>query len=198
MTGQASDIFLIEESVFDLTRASAGPLFNPHLYGFSPVATSTSCWRGFRCGYTIADEALLLQTLEISNGHRGPRGGLAKEIYELPEFNGVTPNENYCEYQAFQGIYENLSLPLHYTGSVLLGCDLPEDFARVAGGADPWDYAIVIQVRFDAGKVVDCEDVSPIFEVFRKRYVSFGLVDYDQRRNAKRYMQRHLDDGFPL
>lgn len=107
-------------------------------------------------------------------------------------FNGVTPERDSDGYD----IYDQLALPLPYTGAILIGNDR-RDIFRTQGYAFPQDYDVITQVQFESGIVVRRDDVSGIFETLRTRYLRSDYPDSsDQRQNARHYLKRHLASGF--
>jgi hypothetical protein len=196
MTAQSNDTIAFEGREYEVTARSGGELFDPELYGFSPTAPHTGCWRGHRCSYAVENGRLVLDTLWICHG--APKWGLVQELWPLPELNGVAANEKYEAeiYQEFQGRYHQLHLNLPYEGSLLIAADDPSDEPRFRGYPRPWHFNAVRKLTFSLGRLVENRDVSSILKVFDSRYCIEGDFYGDQRRNGRRYLARHIGKGF--
>jgi len=207
MTAQVPDLLLHEATEYCLLDTTAGAPFDPAAHGFSPVSTSTACHRGHVCAYAIRGGRLQLHALAISHG--APTRGLP-ELWPLPLFHGVaaTPEFELRDGVAgrltlvgrgdCQGRYDGLGLDLAYDGTLLIGTDPYDDGPRWAGHVQPWEMRRVLMVTFAAGRVQQITDVSALYATVRERYAVEEQLFGDGRRNARRFLRRHLGTSFSM
>lgn len=65
MTAQISDTIIYTNKLFSIAGVNGAGLFNPADYGIEPVITSTACYRGFCCTYTVVDKFLQLNKVDL-------------------------------------------------------------------------------------------------------------------------------------
>jgi hypothetical protein len=72
MTAQINDKVFYRQQEYDMAGVNGTGLFTPQEYGMRPARLSTACWRGYHCGYDLADGLLRLMDLTIALQERGP------------------------------------------------------------------------------------------------------------------------------
>lgn len=199
MTTQVPNTLEINGAPYLVIDASNGPLFEVTQHGFVPTRRSTACYRGFICKYTVANERLTLQDLEISHDRKDVVTG---EWEPLPEFHGVRARLDYGQdadrgYQDCDGLYEGLGFPLPYTGSVLVSRNSHGEYEpRFRGCVRAWDYDTSLLICVANGFVHEVRDCSTKIRTFIERYLTDDWAD--QRRNARRFLARQFGRGFSL
>lgn len=198
MTSQVSNTIGFQSNLYVVVDASNGYLFEPEALGFRPISLSTACYRGFICEYTIENDQLFLQNLEISTGVVDKKSR-RPALDPLPELGHVKPNLDYSEVQDCAGRYENLRMPLAYSGSFLASRNKDNQYDyRMRGCARAWDYDTTILINTDSGKVASICDVSDKIRTFIQRYMNEDMVAWEQKQNARRFLDRHFGRGFSI
>lgn len=187
MTAQSHDTLSFEEREFEITGVSHEPFFVPNSYGVSPVVSSTACWRGHMCHYSVDTEGVALQTLWTNHASD-----------TMPVLMGVMANENNAERYGhrFHGQYDKLNLRLDYTGDLLVSEQQVSHKVRLHGFTWPWHFDSTLKLSFNRGRLVGRKDVSTALKVFETRYCMDGYLYGDERRNGLRYLRRHIGYGF--
>jgi len=153
MTGQIPDIFLYNESEYDIVGIEGGELFNPSEYGFNPRPNSTACWRGFQLFFSIDDKKrLILDKMYINQKERKIFQGKKPKRVRKPE--GIT----------FPYHYFNLQFQLNYSGSILIAKDFINEYYIHMGFQSPRSYKIVFELTFKDGLLISEKDLSEQME----------------------------------
>jgi len=182
MTSQYSDVFLLNEQEFYIAGVNGNGLFEPAKFGLNPIATSTACWRGFVCHYTINDDQLVLDLLHINHGAGDTLAlFISEEEYEFqqsPEINGVVPispakNAHFENmYNAhFHDVYAGLNLKIDFSGGILVARDFIDSLYVHMGFHPAWKYRTVFELIFDQGDVEEIRDVSKQIEEWRNKHI---------------------------
>lgn len=180
--------------------ARPGPVFDPTRHGFRPYRLSTDCHRGFICTYGVTEGRLRLLELEIN--HADPSWPRDRPPPPPPAFHGVEATARTDAWASCAWKYGGLDLQLPYTGAILVSRGvLPQaqaapDDVRLHGGLLPWEQAQSLVLSFDEGRLESARDVSDALRVLLRRYTVEGVVVPDHRRNARRFLARHLGPGF--
>ncbi|MEQ8686646.1 MAG: hypothetical protein RIE86_15205 [Imperialibacter sp.] len=116
---------------------------------------STDNPSGFLFTYMIEKDQLFLDTIFCRPGP--PKGWKYKLLYRFkgypPTINGVKPEQDEAMDDYFR--YENLSVPLKYSGELIIGNSHPfQDFEIDAD--DPGSYTELLTLTFEKGKLVQC------------------------------------------
>jgi hypothetical protein len=120
----------------------------------APDRGSTACWRGYACSYEIRDGTLLLDSL-MTNLAEG----------EEPVINGNRPSI----YRSWSSMYEGLSLPVRFSGELLLGRDFIEEMYVHMGFQKPTSFREVKEITLREGGVTILRDHSERMQEFRER-----------------------------
>ena len=66
MTGQIPDNVIYEGETYELVGVSGGELYEPQDFGLIPTSPHTANYRGFVSTYEIEENALILNSMEIT------------------------------------------------------------------------------------------------------------------------------------
>lgn len=166
MTAQTPDRFRLDDHTYVIVGvhnrkyarifgARADILFTPEYLDLTPVATASNCWRGYVCQYAIRDNALVLRELNIGLMEPGP------------EINGVRPTVPHEGSRV--NIYQNLDLPIKFTGGILIGDKFIQELYVHMGFHPAWKFETVIELIFAEGELIERRDVSDGMRVLRTR-----------------------------
>jgi hypothetical protein len=165
MTAQIPDRLVLDERTYAVAGAEGEGLFDPAAFGLSPAGTCTACWRGYVCQYGIADERLILDRLEVSLKRLEGGDFLSRRG---PAINGVEPVAPEGEHAFFNNVYERLGLPLDFTGELLIADDFIQELYVHMGFHPAWKYETVLELSFDAGRLLAVRDVSAAMARIRR------------------------------
>ncbi|HEX9058807.1 MAG TPA: hypothetical protein VF941_01365 [Clostridia bacterium] len=140
MTVQIDDKFDYLNNEFSIIGIENGPLFEPSDYGFSPIALSSACWRGHYCKYSIENGFLILSQLNI---------GL--ETVNPPVWRGIKASGGD---RKFDWTYEGVNLLIDYSGGIIIGRNLFEEFFNIFGFYHPHCFQHTIELIFEKGKIL--------------------------------------------
>lgn len=183
MTAQLRDTLVIDKHEYAVVGAKGRGLFEPRRHGLVPVARSTNCYRGYVCRYFIDNYQLILDRLTVNLGHSREGGSC---LPSCPEINGVTPVTHqeffrgekfkpitpdnatlYRELLDFDTVYQDLHLPMLFSGRMLGGQDLAPEFGAATTTPPAPFFEKVLELTFKAGKFLRMRDVSA--DMARKR-----------------------------
>ncbi|HEX9061965.1 MAG TPA: hypothetical protein VF941_17450 [Clostridia bacterium] len=181
MTAQISDsIFYLNEKYSVIAIENEWP-FNPVNHGLNPIATSTACYRGYYCEYSILEEQLVLSKLNI---------GLNEA--NLPILNGVEAKKNkYFKVNHFWE-YNMVNLPVKYSGGIIIGRDFLRKFYVHMGFHRAHCFKFVIELIIKDGKLVQTNDHSKCMEEVR-RIIESNTFSLDNKD-----IEKFVEDSFSL
>ena len=173
MTAQIHDSVRFAGEAYALVGCSDGEPFLPADVGYRPVMASTACWRGYVCGYEVKDGWLHLRDLSLS--HRpdnppshSPEGAphLRQQQQQPPDLHGVAA---VWEDMSLMGnwCFCDVSLPLSYTGGLVIGRNFIRALDEHMGFEPAWKYRLVHELLFEQGRLVQSRDVSLEMERLR-------------------------------
>lgn len=197
MTAQIGDIYKFKGKEFKIVALSSAILFDPKNFGLEPHASSTACWRGYWCEYAIDNDELLLKNLYLFN-----------EDDRYPPFNGVevSPPE-FKEYECNGGkkvtteahfghrVYRDVNMPIPYTGKLLLGDGFLQEYYIHMGFQRGWAYKQLIELIFEGGLLLGCNDLSHIAQAQRDAIKQSNI---DPRRPGGDNIRKFVADSFSL
>lgn len=167
MTAQIGDIYKYGKKEYRIVAMSAGMPFNPKHYGLEPHPSSTACYRGYWCEYSLDDEKLVLKNLYLFNmdGNYPPLNGIVVAPQEYEECWGSKPGMKGIQkitVPAYMGhrAYKELNMLIPYTGKILLGDGFMHEYYIHMGFQRAWAYKKLIEFIFDKGIAVACNDFS--------------------------------------
>ena len=160
MTGQVPDEVFFEETGYAVTAVDGAGLFDPTAHGLGPVSPHTGCWRGYVCRYAVVERGLVLRVLELGS----------KE--EPAPLGGVQPRKG-PYYRPWH--YEDLDIPVAFTGRLLVGAGPADDLPRLNMGFRPaWTYRHVHELTFRAGALLTATDCSEALASVRADIAATG------------------------
>lgn len=171
MTLQISDKLKYNSKTYELLQEDGEAyLFNPLKYGFDIYDKSSDCWKGHISTYSIKNNYLVLDRLEINSN---------KKI----NLNNIKPNKGILIYFisklkiwkmiGFDYIYKNINLKINYTGKILIGfdeikCDFDDNYYDENYVLSPHSFKEVIKLEFIKGRLVNVTDISKDMIKLRK------------------------------
>lgn len=166
MTAQFPDQFLLDGQTYAVVGVNGDELFDPAAFDLHPMSRCTACWRGYVCRYALKGDALVLDQLKTSL-FALEEGQLRKT--PGPAIHGVTPTAPTDEHAIFNTLYQNLDLPIQFTGRLLIGDEFIQSRQVHMGFHPAWKYAVVLELTFDAGTLIQTKDVSQAMAQVRKK-----------------------------
>lgn len=151
MTTQLTDRFDYQNRCYTVTHISDGSLFSPFDYQLQPKFTGTFCWRGYICRFAVVHWQLVLSRLSIN---------LGGDVQNPPTINGVSPCADTRAEVLFSHTYENLNLPIDYTGGILVSDEPSPDLTIHGGFSAAWEYGTTFELSFYQGKLIRSQEVS--------------------------------------
>jgi len=149
MSSQFPDYFIWDKtpnkSWCIVDEKTVSSIFNPQKFGLCPYPLCTGCYKGFNVKVLLKNRQLYLDELEIH----------CKDG-KYPVINGVLSKKQ--EWWRMH-LYENLNLPLYYTGKIIIGYNLKNIYARTAF-LKPDCYYEAIELEFNDGKLIDYKNVT--------------------------------------
>lgn len=144
MTAQFSDTVTYRDEDFTLAGINGEGLFDPERQGMKPIGRCSACWRGFVCGYLVAEDRLTLEELQICLD--GP----------APDLFGRQPDAGPPgrRLRLFDAYYRNVGHAVPFTGGLLIARDFIRDLYVHMGFHPAWKYRIVHELIFDDGNLL--------------------------------------------
>ena len=145
MTAQMKDPFIWNQEKWTFIGAEdVYSLFDPQKYGLTPTMANTACYKGFIVQFAVIDNSLFLEKLLIR---------CKNNLY--PPINGINPVPGDYGMTA----YNDIHLPLSYTGKIIVGNEMKPEFHHRAF-TGPHSYAISFELSFIDGTLVESNETS--------------------------------------
>lgn len=158
MTAQIDDLFNYNEKQYHTAGFSNGEPFNPENFRLFPRSACTGCDRGYFVEYALDDcNMLLLKDLQIS---------LYRDDEEKWEYvkgksiNGISPYKPEKPILGFNNYYENINLPMSYTGGILIASDFIHELYVHMGFHPALKYKQIFELIFKNGCLESATDRS--------------------------------------
>ncbi|HWS35540.1 MAG TPA: hypothetical protein VN408_22720 [Actinoplanes sp.] len=164
MTAQMPDLFHHLGRDFAVSAIDGTGLFDPADHGYQPAMSNSGCWRGYHCEYTLTDGRLTLTTLQLA----GPADGTARP----PVLSGIRPTRATF---LLNHRYQGLTIPVPFTGRLLLAADSQHAGYLNMGFAPAWIHATVHELTFSEGHLTATRDRSTEAAATRDRLGPDGL-----------------------
>ena len=186
MTAQVSDTLIFEGTEFSIAAIEKKWPFKPQDHGFEPVGMCTACWRGYYCVYNVNQGGLVLERLNLGCGENKP-----------PNWKGIQPRRG--EFFKYNNMWEyiNVSLPIGYSGGIIIGYDFIRDFYVHMGFHRPHCYRLVKELIFDDGRLVKNIDHSEKMGQTRQMIKSDSKSSSEDTRTRKE-IEQFVEDAFSM
>ena len=201
MTAQIPDTIRIAERVFCIARTQGEGLFHPQSIGITPVSFSTACWRGFECDYGIEDDRLVLRRLVVPISAGQVKLGRVEIFGKLPK--PVRPKHLPSHEKLFgigMAMHEisDISVPIQFTGRLLVGQDLDTSLYVHIGLQSAYKYRQVRELIFDSGTLTAILDRSAEAEIIRATLISTSGEAEDHIDRSLKFTTKDLEfTGLP-
>lgn len=86
---------------------------------------------------------------------------------DIQKINGVDVSD--MEYMGHR-VYQNLNLPMNYTGKILVGNNFINKYYIHMGYQRAWAYKTLIELVFENGKLIEEIDQSEVAKKLRKSF----------------------------
>ncbi|HEX5142496.1 MAG TPA: hypothetical protein VFW21_01360 [Mycobacterium sp.] len=153
MTTQEPDYIRLNGRSYVIAAVDGHGLVEPAALDIELVAINTGCWRGYLCEYSIVNDGLILEHLEVGSNT------------QPPPINGVAPIQGDEAWQ-----YANLHRQVAFTGRLLAatGEEVVGDL-NMMGYPPAWHYPEVLELVFEAGRLTSIQDRSLEAELVRSK-----------------------------
>lgn len=180
-----------------LVALSSVMLFDPKNYGMEPHASSTACWRGYWCEYAIEDDELLLKDLYLYNSDDKypPLNGVEVSLPEFKEYKCQGGKKIIMKAHFGHRVYKDVNIPIPYTGKILLGDGFMREYYIHMGFQRGWAYKKLIELVFEEGILLECNDLSHIAKAQREAMVQGNI---NPQRPDVDILSKFVDDSFSL
>ncbi len=194
MTAQIPDKFRHGETTYEVAGFSHGEPFSPQSLGLEPQSLSTACWRGYQVVYSTVDGWLVVADLRINLFEPVARNGIYPP-QRGPAINGVEPTDDGFERTAFNNCYQDVNLPLDYSGGLLTAKGFIADLYVHMGFHPAWKYKSVLELVFENGELTDEFDRSQVMAELREMLVTRERADPRQAPTLDE-MKRFVEQAF--
>lgn len=209
MTGQIADKVFYDGTEYELIRVQGGPLFRPGDFGLHPTMFGTGCYRGFYCEYHVQASGLVLTRAVIhtkDNVYPSIMGVEAvyepRRVITEAEAKAILPLEGRFvisrktgrdseerEWTLFYvgGIYARLSVPIPFTGGMLLGAEMIRDWFHQMGFPPAESFERLVEVELEAGQIIAMHDHSTRAVAYRELIAQLDSEsrEFSQQRIAR-------------
>jgi hypothetical protein len=183
MTAQISDTVRYLGKDCSLAGINGTGLFDPADVGVVAYGWSSACWRGFYCGYEVAEGSLLLSQVHLG---LGTDDRAAVEQGGGPKLFGRTPRrytihghseelftgEVKTSWESSDYRVDGLREFIPFTGGLLVGDDFIRELYVHMGFHPAYKFREVHELIFDAGRLTEEYDRSDAMAEFRAIYAS--------------------------
>lgn len=171
MTAQMPDYIKIDDLEY-IVIGTHSELFNPISVGLIPSMRSTNCYKGFWNEFKVTNKKLCLSKLYIntirSQGYPPIMGRRVADIEYKDAIVYDKSGKRKEKVPKFSGhrVYD-LDLPIKYTGNLLIGRNLVEEFSSL-DGYSPIEFEEVYELVFDNGELLNRFDYAGIEKRIRE------------------------------
>jgi hypothetical protein len=201
MTAQADDSVFYQGTHFSLAGINGSGLFDPADHGIKAESGCTACYRGYICGYEVAEGMLFLSNLSI--------GLEQKEGEGLPKILGKTPHQpTYSakkwnpETRTLEEVTEptwfvevtDLHHPVPFNGGLLIGNDFVRSLYVHMGFHPAYTYRKVHELLFEDGRLVKEADRSLEMAEYRAAIESTAQepADLEDQERLRQWIEQRF------
>ena len=181
MSAQIGDIYKYQGKEYTVVALSSSIMFDPKDFGLEPHASSSACWRGYWCEYSIENDEIKLKDLYLFNRDNNypPLNGKEvspQEFEELECYGKKRKKPKKATLPAHFGHrhYKDVDMPIAYTGRILLGDGFMQEYYIHMGFQRGWAYRKLIELVFEEGILLECNDLSHIAKTQREAIKANG------------------------
>ena len=169
MTGQIPDKLIYNKSSYSIVGLKGEGLPSPLDFGLEPTSPHTANWRGFIMTYTIAENRLIVEEMNVT----------VKDLKEKPPLiNDINPETK--KEGVFHLTYSSLKLKTQFTGKILIAKDFIDSMYVHMGFQSPISFKSVIELEISDGTLIKVTDFSEIMKKYRTRNISDGKYGYNE------------------
>ena len=197
MTAQIGDIYKYKKKEYTVVALYYVKLNDTKNYGMEPHASSTACWRGYWCEYAIEDDELLLKDLYLYNSDDKypPLNGVEVSLPEFKEYKCQGGKKIIMKAHFGHRVYKDVNIPIPYTGKILLGDGFMREYYIHMGFQRGWAYKKLIELVFEEGILLECNDLSHIAKAQREAMAQGNI---NPQRPDGDILSKFVDDSFSL
>ena len=193
MTAQIPDIVTYRGQQYSVAGVQGRGLFKPEDHGLVAQALSTACWRGFHCAYSVEDEALFLDQVNIGLSEEDFSGaaqvfGRAFESYTFEatrrEKGSSVPVTVVAHDKRVRGLHQ----PTRFSGGLLLGREFIREMYVHMGFHPAHKFRVVHELIFEDGNLQKAFDRSEKMANFRNSMTS------DQGRPERKPSKQEIEE----
>lgn len=166
MSGQMSDVIVIEGEELAVVEPSADVLFDVRAHGVLPVMLHTANTRGVAARYRIEDGQLMLSDLQVGS------------IDAPPPIGGT---EATTDEHGQTWTYLELNIPIDWSGDLIVGGGPIRELFVASGFLPVWHYERVLAFDLENGVVQSSEDRTEQVAAYRNERLG---ADVDDDENA--------------
>lgn len=177
MTAQIEDSIIYSDKEYNISAIeNVNDFFDIHSLGLTPEGVCTACWRGYVAVFLVDENnQLLLKRLYANNGD-----------LPAPVINDVTAR--IVQHIAGDLFYDNVNVPINYSGSLLITEDFIEDRYVHMGFQSPWSYKKVMELTFSDGMCIKANNLSSLAAEMRK-----ATPNVEKRVNVSKWIEDCFD-----
>jgi hypothetical protein len=154
MTAQIMDSFDYKGASYDLVGCDGTGLVHPEMFGMRPSMIHTGCYRGYFARYAFEEDNLFLKEMTV-----GPVFTLIFFQRRWKTIQGALPTLGQGGAEG-AAVYSGLSLPVPFTGRLLLARDFAREHYVHMGFQKPSAYETLVLLKLQGGKVTEARDLS--------------------------------------
>lgn len=159
-------------------------LFNISDYGLIPGMFDESCIRGYTAIFGVNEDSRLVLTKLLTNNNR----------YDPPAIDGVEP---VSFYSPAGNLKYDLSLPIPYTGSIVIANKFIQKYYVPFGFQLPHAFEKVFELTFDDGLFTHVENRSDMARYIRDCYEApINVKSRIKNKVGTRWMKKSEDYGY--
>jgi len=160
MTTQIPNTILYRDQHYCIADLKVKGLFKPAMFGIKVTPAGSMCWRGYVCHYAIQNQRLELDTLSVATNE------------PAPNLFGVKPEPPEQKGACWNAVYQDLRLPITYTGNLTIAKDYIEEMREQRAMQTAWKFKEVRTLTFKHGKLVSETDRSAEIAMLRQKYLA--------------------------
>ena len=193
MTAQTSNQVILNEEKFNLIGFTDEGLIKPQDFGIIPIGISSFCWRGYVTTYKIDSHSnFLLHELCVSVNSENK----IEKINDIPFKRSTLKSKR----KVFNQIYEELNLPVEYSGYILIGKEFIQELYVHMGFHPAWKFKVVVELEIELGKVITIRDFSEKIMKYRmylkEKNMNKRHEEFETDHEKEEWIERTFDQKY--